>query len=214
MKLLREYLIEIDSEYQDTIWGPEKKVKFFLAGHHVQRTDQGIVRGTPLAHYGPEQPQSETKDFDPGVCVATQKGRFWWEASVNDKLEEGDRVWFAMNANNADNHLGNNQLRIRPYAIMAYQKQDQGPVIPYGGKVFIRREENVQGVIYQQALDKLSSCKGEIVATGIPLNGQIFNIRVGDKIMYEDAYNHVIDLPELGFVAVVPHTKIIYRHDI
>jgi hypothetical protein len=213
MQLIREYLIEMESEYDDQIWGPEKKVKFFLAGHHSMRTTTGVVKGLPLEHYGPKGPRAETGEYDPGCCIATAKGRYFWEASINDKLEIGDHVWFAMNANIPENLISKDplQIKVRPHAIMAYSK-GESPV-PYAGMVFIKRDKASEGKVWTPQAGKVSDCEGEVVCSGIPLTGQGSICQVGDKVRYDAAYNHVLDLPGFGFVAAVPHTKILFAHD-
>jgi|GEM_PF-6486575 len=211
MRLLREYGIQMATEYEDEIWGPEKKVKFYLAGHHSQRTTKGTVCIVADSHYGPKWPQSDIQDFDPSYLVATTKQWYYWEGSINDVLEEGDAVWFDMNANRPESHLGDLKIRVRPALIQAYQKQGEGPVMPYAGKYFIRRSENEQGVIWKPT-PKFKGNEGTVVGVGVPLTGAMTDgIKEGDLVMYDDAYNYVIELPELGWVSVVPHTKIIAK---
>jgi hypothetical protein len=212
MKLLREYGVQMSSEYEDEIWGPEKKVKFFLAGHHSQRTTKGVVCFVPESHYGPSGPLADIGEYDPSFLVATSSKWYYWEASINDKLEQGDVVWFDTNANRPESHLGDLKIRIRPALIQAYQKQGVGPVLPYGGKYFISRSENKEGIIWKPT-PKFKGNEGTVVKAGIPLTGAMTtDIKDGDVVLYDDAYNYLMDLPEIGWVSIVPHTKIIAKN--
>jgi hypothetical protein len=215
MKLVREYLIKIDGEFEDELTGPLGMLTLKISGSTI-KTVKGTIVMVPMEHYGPPEPGHAETLMDGGWCMgylaATTKGRVWHESCIQDKLNEGDVVWFELQSNSYHNHMDyagyKNHLRIRPANILAYQQD--GVVKPYKGSVFIKRDryELSKRIILLNGQKATSFTEGVVAGNlGEPLRGLRHTVKVGDKVSYDPAYNVALDLPEIGPVVVVPSVK-------
>jgi co-chaperonin GroES (HSP10) len=187
MKTLKHFLIRIEDEYQ------EKVGSLYVPKTHNTRSKKGIVEAVPLQFDGPEGlPYGFADDFI-GKHDMTQplqstkrEGRafMWFEAAIQDRIVEGDQVWFFQNMNNRQNHLGDNLLSIRPAMIYAFGAEKT----PYRGLVTIKPALKYTGpIIVPDMVDNRERGRGTVVAFGAGIAGDPIEIKAGDEVIFRQA---------------------------
>lgn len=219
MKSPTYFLIKIAQEFEDRILDKDGNVILWLPEANSGRRLYGTVVAAPYAKHGYDKPdfaevlrERYGEGYDGGHYVATTKRSFrgisgayvWHEACIRDDVREGDTVYFDHHTSGHSHHIGDNILAIRPSNILAYKRGDE--IIPYAGRVFIRPDEMKNDkIIIPKHLRKHKE-QGVVVGLGVPLSGDEYRVSVGDRVLYDHAYNATFD-PMPGCI-IIPNTKI------
>lgn len=201
MKQLRKVMVRLDSEFQ------EKIGSIYVPKMISGKTVKGTLIGVPDKFEGPGWP---TKDPNGSANhVAWEKERYWGEGTIQDRLEEGDVVYFQEHSNRPANHIEGLDILISASDIFAYERD--GQIRPFGGKCFIKQKKSVQGLIILISQQKTPLIEGEVVMAGLPCRGMTSEIEAGDTVYYQDNHNDKWTLPEIGEVSIVRIPQILCR---
>jgi co-chaperonin GroES (HSP10) len=209
MKATNRFLVRIESEYQ------EKVGSIYNPGVASFRTVCGTVIDVPKQYQGPRWPVSEPVpdgNLSPFI-TATDKGRYFYPATIQDVVPVGAKIYFHEAANSPENLISEGVLAVHPTMVYAYQPAE-GELTPYAGKAII--EHIPEPTITPSGIHLVLAEKtgkdivwGKVLAVSKPLRGQTERITVGETVGFLYGYMGDWYFDGIGKKTIIPFTKIL-----